>query len=750
MNKKRPNICLLVAKITDQFSNDITRGAMKAALKADVNLTVIPGGYVGIQEHNDHFGMHYEYQNNVLFDYAAGGRFDLCIAAAGSIGYTYNASQLRDFLAPFKDMPIISLAADIEGCEPLLFDNSTGISQAVGYLAEQGRKHIGIMVGNLENTDCYQRYKAYRKSLDVHGLEFKESYVQLCDLSYECADEAAKLLDNNPELDAVICVTDPIAATLTDVITSRNTEVGKDIAVVGFDDLPAASEMHPKLASIRADAKLMGAMAVEKAVAMLNKNDAHEDIRLVPTEFIPRQSCYSEVNFVDTPDEMFNGSIEAIKDNLCRYATANVTDEQAKKKVCSAINHFIDLLDKEFIRSVAAPEARDRVIEAIEEMLSANTEANININLPGMHEIGFIWIVRNCRRENISMIREIYRMLRSRYNQARRKAAPAYDDMAHREKVFIQDSLMVGMDLKDSYSEILRRLCNINVKTSYLYILDKPIIHNYGFDFPTDLTWEFKAYSYGANTFSLPEKAQKMYTAEVFKNSFLVSDRPRIIVATPLYTAETQYGLVLLEPESPEMFRELDLITYQLSSAVRTLNILKELNILLTDASERNTELETESKMDEITRVYNRKGFYAACDEVFAKSENDCDFVVCYADTDNIKLVNHSYGHVAGDFMIKLTSDCLRHAFGKSAVIGRMGGGEFGVIIRKSQIFSIEDIMNRKNKFISDFNKSKIKPFTFCCSLGITEAECRDRSDLEAALEKSCERILEERGGTVE
>ena len=64
MNKKRPNICLLVAKITDQFSNDIACGAMEAALKQDVNLTIIPGGYVGIQEHNDRFGIHYDYQYN--------------------------------------------------------------------------------------------------------------------------------------------------------------------------------------------------------------------------------------------------------------------------------------------------------------------------------------------------------------------------------------------------------------------------------------------------------------------------------------------------------------------------------------------------------------------------------------------------------------------------------------------------------------------------------------------------------------
>ena len=74
-----------------------------------------------------------------------------------------------------------------------------------------------------------------------------------------------------------------------------------------------------------------------------------------------------------------------------------------------------------------------------------------------------------------------------------------------------------------------------------------------------------------------------MKTSDVFNNEYLVSDRTRILIAVDLYSAETQYGIALLEPESFELFDELELITYQLSSAVRTLDILKNLNKLLTD-----------------------------------------------------------------------------------------------------------------------------------------------------------------------
>ena len=736
---KRYNVCLLVAKIVDFFSSELVKGAIMAAKGLDINLTVMPGNYIGEQEHNDQIGMHYEYQYNVLFDYAAMAHFDYVIAAVGTIGYNLEEKELKKFLAPFGNTPLLCVASPVEGYDHLCFDNYSGLSDAIKHLASQGRKHIGIMAGRPDNSDCAERYEAYRKSLAENGLEYKDSYAVYCDISFDSTTEAKKLLDDNPELDAVICANDKIAAELYKVLHERNIAIGRDIAVVGFDDQPAAKNYDPPLATVKADARMMGSMAVEKAVSYLRGEPMGDMV--VSTRFIPRHSCNS--GYMPMPKDIFEGNSDDTKKRLKASVASLFEGIPDKDKICTEIDEIIDYFDKEFLRGVSDESAKERCLERINILISSDLRLFSGMSrIYSLHELIYIWLIRNCRSENIPVVREIYTILdqklRKRYINNK-----TTDEQSHLENIFIREALTVGMNLKDSYAAILKCLCNLGSQTSYLYLLDKPVIHNFGFDFPDDISWKFKSYSFGANTFSIPENEQKMYTPEVFRNSFLVSDRPRILIASILFTGSTHYGLALLEPDGPDLFRELELITYQLSSAVRTLDILRSLNDHMSDMYEKNTELETESRTDELTRVLNRKGFYSACEELMEKhSGNNDGSIICYTDTDDLRDINRLHGHIQGDFVIKLSSDCLRYAFGRNAVVGRMGGGEFAVMIHRSQIMSTDDIIQRKERFIADFNKSKIKPYSYNMSLGMVETQCSTRADLESALEKACEIIL--------
>lgn len=478
MNEKRFHVCILSATLTDQFSKELIRGAITAAKQLDVNLTVIPGKYLGIQGINDSFEAYYEYQYNVLFCYAAKAHFDYIIAPVGTIAYAYNNELKKEFLDRFAGTPVLCVASAIEGYDCLEFDNTAGITAAVNYLAEHGRKHIGIMAGRPENCECIERCEAYRKSLKDNGLVFKDSYLMYCDMSYDCQKEAESLLDRNPELDAVICINDIIASVVYDVIRERGKIIGKDIAVTGFDDQFFAREMTPPLATVKADAFQLGMVSVEKAYNYLK--GIQDDRHLVGTRFIPRKSCIDESRLSDEEKTLFQEDTDGAE-----------------------------------IISAAKPER--------------------------------------------------------------------YIKRTHLENLFIRDSLMFGGNLKDSYAGILKRLCNIGSVTSYLYILEDPVEHFNDSEYAGSRQWLFKSYAYGANCFNIPENEQRMDTGTVFEHSLLVSDRTRILIAANLFSAEMQYGLVLLEPENFDFFDEIELITYQLSSAVRSLDILKNLNNLLTD-----------------------------------------------------------------------------------------------------------------------------------------------------------------------
>ncbi|WP_454619946.1 diguanylate cyclase [Bradyrhizobium cenepequi] len=96
---------------------------------------------------------------------------------------------------------------------------------------------------------------------------------------------------------------------------------------------------------------------------------------------------------------------------------------------------------------------------------------------------------------------------------------------------------------------------------------------------------------------------------------------------------------------------------------------------------------------DALTGLWNRAGFVDALDTKLKLSAgNDGSFAVLFFDLDNFKPINDTFGHAAGDKVLKLVADRLRRALPDSAVIARMGGDEFVVLannVTAEQAFAI-------------------------------------------------------------
>ena len=120
-------------------------------------------------------------------------------------------------------------------------------------------------------------------------------------------------------------------------------------------------------------------------------------------------------------------------------------------------------------------------------------------------------------------------------------------------------------------------------------------------------------------------------------------------------------------------------------------------------------------------------------------------FVVCFADMDDLKTVNDTYGHAEGDFAIRLAAECLKHVLGEGAVIGRMGGDEFAAILPAAPDVSLASLAERKERFIERFNASQEKPYRFGVSIGMHECACCNAYDLGAALDQADDLLYEEK-----
>lgn len=81
---ERYNIGILVANIMDSFSNRVSKGAIAAAEAFDANLFIFPMKYLDVDYGNTMLDMKFEYQYNILMDYAAKAKLDHLIVCTGT------------------------------------------------------------------------------------------------------------------------------------------------------------------------------------------------------------------------------------------------------------------------------------------------------------------------------------------------------------------------------------------------------------------------------------------------------------------------------------------------------------------------------------------------------------------------------------------------------------------------------------------------------------------------------------------
>lgn len=107
--------------------------------------------------------------------------------------------------------------------------------------------------------------------------------------------------------------------------------------------------------------------------------------------------------------------------------------------------------------------------------------------------------------------------------------------------------------------------------------------------------------------------------------------------------------------------------------------------------------LEHLSSYDQMTGIYNRRKFFELGAAVFADSRENLYAMIM--DIDQFKQVNDTYGHPAGDIVIKAVAQAIQDQLGDHSVLGRIGGEEFAVLFHAGsadQAFSrIERIRNR-------------------------------------------------------
>jgi LacI family transcriptional regulator len=150
----------------------------------------------------------------------------------------------------------------------LFIDNMAAACGAVTHLIEQGHTRIGLLAraegpGNL-------RMAGYRQALTAHGLPQDESLIHFCDFTEEGGCQGMRhFLSHAVRPTAVFASNDLAAIGTYAAIRERGLRIPQDVAVVGFDDIPAATLVTPSLTTVTQFQRQLGRRAAQMLLERL-------------------------------------------------------------------------------------------------------------------------------------------------------------------------------------------------------------------------------------------------------------------------------------------------------------------------------------------------------------------------------------------------------------------------------------------------------------------------------------------------
>jgi diguanylate cyclase (GGDEF)-like protein/PAS domain S-box-containing protein len=143
-------------------------------------------------------------------------------------------------------------------------------------------------------------------------------------------------------------------------------------------------------------------------------------------------------------------------------------------------------------------------------------------------------------------------------------------------------------------------------------------------------------------------------------------------------------------------------------------------------------ELHELTLTDELTNLYNRRGFFTLAGQAlrYARRTNK-ECIVIYADLDNLKMVNDKFGHDTGSQMIVDASTVFRSFFRDSDIAARLGGDEFVILVQDSSEAGTEIIQERLQELIEEFNENNPRPYSMSISFGIAHFDPKTKATIE-------------------
>lgn len=740
----RLTIGFMIHQLDNDYAKALLNGASAAAEDADVNLLIFPGRSINCQLEDKRNTM-YEYQHNVIYSYISKDALDALVVSAGTIGTFISKEEFNEYIGQFGNLPILTTESKV-GEHPCIRLCGSGIKEIISHLIrEHGRKRIAFVSGPASNADANERLGYYKEALAENGIEFDERLVAYGNFSEYCIDLVGKLLDDNPDIDAICFANDMMCKGGCKAIEARGLVVGKDIAVTGYDDSEVATGIRPMLTTVRADAAGLGYSAVLKAIDIVKgKNTADEMLDSSPVyrhscgcgEVFLTASSDADSDIGKTADRIISESLvmtcaadmNELRTEIREFVVtmlyaANANDTVSCVKKCGGLVR--DIAEK-YMNTFISPEKLVKTVDAaLKSALPLCVSAE---NKAAVYEISS---------DAQAFINEY--IINAHYIEMSETYA-AHFLICNITK----DMTLYGGDEERCFYSIVNNLCRVHIKSSFIYTYPGAISNPPKSKWRLPDTIYLKSYHDGAELEYVKGGAQKMPSSDFFCNRF-TPKRRRTAVVLDLYMNEEQYGIVVCELDN-EYFAFVNSITPQICTAMKLTRLVQQLENLLNAEYNRNSVLNRMSMCDELTGIYNRRGFYEFTNLVLKSPENEGkNAVLVFGDLDNLKKINDTFGHDDGDYAIITAAGYLKSGFRQTDIVARIGGDEFAAFAVCEDTSVSARLPSRIKKIAASRNAVSDKPFNVNMSIGIYPLICSPDKNIQDYMDKADMALYEDK-----
>jgi diguanylate cyclase (GGDEF)-like protein len=162
-----------------------------------------------------------------------------------------------------------------------------------------------------------------------------------------------------------------------------------------------------------------------------------------------------------------------------------------------------------------------------------------------------------------------------------------------------------------------------------------------------------------------------------------------------------------------------DIVKTQKVDSLAVTEALKKAAVWAVEKSMIDREVRSLAITDDLTGLFNRRGFLAAAAQQLKLAQRDgLNLLLLYCDLDDLKEINDSFGHREGDLALVRTTDALEETFRDSDLLARLGGDEFAVVAWEASLPDIRAILTRLENNLAKANVAE-RRYHLSLSVGI-------------------------------